>query len=103
MRLDHLLSKEHTHVRQPNELLTSRGVLSGTQSSCWVLLGPERMTRCWVSEASDAALAQTLSLLGGDGVVALVGFWLFDFLIVDASIHPRMFPSPFSVLRVRWG
>lgn len=39
------------------------------------------MARCWVSEASDAP--------GPFCSGALVGFWLFDFLIVDASIHPR--------------
>lgn len=37
------------------------------------------MARCWVSEASDAAGP-------GCGFVVLVGFWLFDFFIVDASI-----------------
>lgn len=31
--------------------------------------------------------------------VVLVGFWLFDFLIVDASIHPRMS----SWLSCLWG
>ena len=36
------------------------------------------MTRCWVSEASDA--------VPPGGGVGLVGFWLFDFFIVDASI-----------------
>ena len=39
------------------------------------------MARCWVSEASDAGSA----LCG----VGAVGFLLFDFLIVDASISAR--------------
>ena len=41
------------------------------------------MTRCWVSEASDA--------VPPGGGVELVGFWLFDFFIVDASILKCLF------------
>jgi hypothetical protein len=39
------------------------------------------MARCWVSEASDAASPL--------GVWGWLGFLLFDFFIVDASIHPH--------------
>lgn len=54
------------------------------------------MARCWVSEASDAALTRICPLWGW-GVVVLVGFWLFDFLIVDASIAPA-WTSPVALV-----
>lgn len=56
------------------------------------------MARCWVSEASDAALAQ--GFLRGAGVLVLVGFWLFDFLIVDASIAPAVWFAGVVLFRI---
>jgi hypothetical protein len=45
------------------------------------------VARCWVSEASDA---RPRLERGG----CWLGFWLFDFLIVDASISARTFVMP---------
>ena len=62
------------------------------------------MMRCWVSEASDAGhpVTPSVDFGGGGGWLKLVGFLLFDYWIVDASITHAgpLCPLPFGLAGV---